>query len=197
MRRQTMETADAYRLRRAAPADGDALHALASEPRVYRYLGDNRVPPRAVVDGWLDVSADARMAGLGTWVLLAPDGRIDGAVLLLRDAVPRTAELVYLLHPRAWGRGLATRMAWTVVARAFDGGQVDTVIAGADVPNVASIAVMQRLGMRFLRDMAFPLGAGVQYHCGRGDAPPVPVQALGILQDHDALPRWRPPARTW
>lgn len=178
---------EVHRLRRAAPADGDALHALASEPAVYRYLGDDQVPPRAVVDAWIGVPAADSEAGLGTWVLVDANGRIDGAVLLLRDAAPRTAELVYLLHPRAWGRGLATRMAWTVMSGAFARGQVDAVIAGADVPNVASIAVMQRLGMQFLRDMVFPLGAGVQYRRVRGAAAPAPLpMPLFVLDADDA-----------
>ena len=176
---------EADRLRRATSVDGGALHALTSEPAVYRYLGDNRVPPRTVVDAWLDVPAADREAGLGIWVLVTPNGRIDGAVLLLRDAAPRTAELVYLLHPRAWGRGLATRMAWTVMSYAFARGQVDAVIAGADVPNVASIAVMQRLGMQFLRDTVFPLGTGVQYQRVRGAPPPAPLPSLLEVFDAD------------
>lgn len=181
------DPAAAYWLRRGVPADIGALHALACEPAVYRYLADNRPPERAVVEPWLDVPPEDRAAGLGTWLLLGPEGALDGAVLLLRDAAPRTAELVYLLHPRAWGRGLATRMAWTVMARAFERGQVDAVIAGADVPNVASIAVMQRLGMRFLREVAYPLGAGVQYRRATDDPPPTPVPAaLAVQADEPA-----------
>jgi RimJ/RimL family protein N-acetyltransferase len=176
----------AHWLRRGTPADIDALHALACEPAVYRYLADNRPPDRAVVEPWLDVPPEDRAAGLGTWLLLGPSGVLDGAVLLQRDAAPRTAELVYLLHPRAWGQGLATRMSWTVMARAFAVARVDAVIAGADVPNVASIAVMRRIGMTFLRDVVYPLGAGVQYRRARDDPPPTPVPDELVVQADDA-----------
>jgi len=162
-------------LRPAAASDADRLHALLTVPEVYRFLGDGVPPPREVVDLWLARSqADFAAAGVGLWLLEDGRGRLDGCVRLEVQG-PARAELIYALHPRVWGRGLATRMAWTVTSRALRRHGFAEVFAGADAPNTASIAVMGRLGMRFLRPVAYPLGAGVEYRLRRDDAPPAPA----------------------
>ena len=73
-------------------------------------------------------------------------------------------------------------MAWTAITQAFLSSQIDTIIAGADLPNAASFAVMRRLGMRFHKEVQYPLGAGVEYvlHCD--DAGPLPRPALIPLE---------------
>jgi|SRR5580693_1701783 RimJ/RimL family protein N-acetyltransferase len=76
------------------------------------------------------------------------------------------------------GQGLALRMAWTVITHAFLSSQIDSVIAGTDLPNTASLAVMRRLGMRFHKDVHYPLGAGVEYVLLRDDVGPLPKPAL-------------------
>ena len=157
-------------LRSAQPGDVAALHALFAEPAVYRYLADGAAPPQSVSEAW--VAAD-RSRGLGLWLLSHGD-RIDGCVRLSEYGEPRIAELTYLLHPRVWGRGLATRMSWTVMQRAFATGAIDAIIAGADVPNGASIAVMRRLAMQFRREVQYPLGKGVEYRLGVADSAPDP-----------------------
>jgi hypothetical protein len=54
-------------------------------------------------------------------------------------------------------------MAWTAITHAFLSSQIDSVIAGTDLPNAASVAVIRRLGMRFHKKVQYPLGAGVGY----------------------------------
>jgi RimJ/RimL family protein N-acetyltransferase len=45
-------------------------------------------------------------------------------------------------------------MARTAITRAFSSSQIDSVIAGADLANAASLAVMRRLGMHFRKDFS-------------------------------------------
>jgi hypothetical protein len=56
--------------------------------------------------------------------------------------------------------------------------QIDSVIAWTDLPNTASLAVMRRLGMRFHKNVQYPLGAGVEYVLHRDDAAPLPAPIL-------------------
>jgi RimJ/RimL family protein N-acetyltransferase len=69
-------------------------------------------------------------------------------------------------------------MAWTAITHAFSSSQIDFVIAGADLPNTASISVMRRLGMRFHREVEYPLGAGVEYVLHRDDVGSLPKPVL-------------------
>ena len=116
--------------------------------------------------------------GLGIWILEGQAKPHAGCVELRAYAAPRLAELTYLLDPSHWGRGLALCMAWTAIAHAFLSAHIDAVIAGADRPNGASFAVMRRLGMRFHKEVQYPLGAGADYVLHRDDPGPKPAPAL-------------------
>ena len=162
-----------WSLRRASKCDGEAIHKLLGEPLVYRYLCDGVPPARTFTDEWLELNTGATPDTVtGLWLLLL-DRRDTAGCIALKALEPGVAELTSLLHPRFWGRGLATRMAWTVMERAFRNG-LERVVAGADAPNCASIKVMQRLEMRYVRHVTYPLGPGVEYERLAGDPVPTP-----------------------
>jgi hypothetical protein len=56
--------------------------------------------------------------------------------------------------------------------------QIDFVIVGADLPNTPPIAVMRRLGMRFHKNVQYPLGAEVEYVMYRDDVGPLQKPVL-------------------
>jgi [ribosomal protein S5]-alanine N-acetyltransferase len=174
-----VQTKDGWRLRPADLNDIDGLHALESIPLVYRYLFDG-VPPdkEFLMRRVAESAANAGETGLGMWFLENISTRYAGCVELRPYPSFRSAELIYLLHPRNWGKGLALRMAWTAITHAFSSSQIDFVIAGADLPNTASISVMRRLGMRFHRAVEYPLGAGVEYVLHRDDVGSLPKPVL-------------------
>jgi [ribosomal protein S5]-alanine N-acetyltransferase len=170
---------DRWRLRRANLNDIDGLHALAANPLVYRYLFDGVPPNKEFIARAVAQSvANAGETGLGMWFLENDCTRYAGCVELLPYPSPRSAELIYLLDPKYWGQGLALRMAWTAISHAFLSSQIDSVIAGTDLPNTASLAVMRRLGMRFRKDVQYPLGAGAEYALHRDDVGPIPKPVL-------------------
>jgi ribosomal-protein-alanine N-acetyltransferase len=162
-------------LRPATMHDVPRLHALAGYPSVYRFLFDGVAPSEQYIAGRaMEAIANANRAGLGIWVLEGPRAPCAGCVELRPTPEPRLAELTYLLHPDHWGQGLATRMAWTAITLAFASPHIDCVVAGYDLPNTASVAVMRRLGMRFHRAVRYPLGSGAEYILRRDDTGPMP-----------------------
>jgi RimJ/RimL family protein N-acetyltransferase len=173
------QTKDRWRLRAANSNDIDGLHALAASPLVYRYLFDGALPDKEYITRLLTQSvANAGETGLGMWFLENVSTRYAGCVELRPYPSPRSAEVVYQLDPRHWGQGLALRMAWTAITHAFSSLQIDSVIAGTDLPNTASLAVMRRLGMRFHKDVHYPLGPGVEYVIHQDDVGPLPKPVL-------------------
>jgi [ribosomal protein S5]-alanine N-acetyltransferase len=174
-----VQTKDGWRLRAVDLNDIDGFHALASFPLVYRYLFDGIPPDEEYITRLLKQSVtNPAETGLGMWFLETLSTRYAGCVELRPYPSFRSAELIYLLDPRYWGQGLALRMAWTAITHAFSSSQIDFVIAGADLPNTASIAVMRRLGMRFHKDVQYPLGAGEEYVLHRDDVGPTPKPVL-------------------
>ena len=172
-----LQIKDSWRLRPADLNDIDGLHTLEANPLVYRYLFDGVAPNKEFIARAVAQSvANAVGTGLGRWFLEDVSTRYAGCVELRPYPSPRSAELIYLLDPKYWGQGLALRMAWTAINYAFLWSQIDYVIAGADLPNAASLALMRRLRMRFHKDVQYPLGAGVEYLIHRDDVGPVLIQ---------------------
>jgi [ribosomal protein S5]-alanine N-acetyltransferase len=168
------QTRDHWCLRRADLNDVDGYHALATNPLVYQYLFDGVAPDKEYITRLLKQSiANAGETGLGMWFLESVSVPYAGSVDLRPYPSLRSAELSYLLDPSHWGQGLALRLAWTAITHAFMLPQIDFVIAGADLPNTRSIAVMRRLGMRFHKNVQGPLGAGVEYVLYRDDVGPL------------------------
>ncbi len=173
------EDQDGWRLRLATFDDIDGLHSLASIPLVYRYLFDGAAPDREFIAGRIAQSlTSAADTGVGMWLLGNSSARYAGCVEVRPDLSARSAELTYMLDPEYWGQGLAVRMSWTAITQAFLSPQIDSVIAGADLPNTASFAVMKRLGMQFRRNVRYPLGCGAEHIIRRNDAGPTPRPAL-------------------
>jgi ribosomal-protein-alanine N-acetyltransferase len=176
---------DGWHLRSATLADVDGVHRLACEPLVYRYLFDGTAPERDSIAAEIARAiADAARTRLGLWILQCPRAPYGGCVQLRPDLSAKSAELIYFLDPAHWGRGLATRMGWTAISRAFQG-PFDVVVAGTDGANAASLAVMRRLGMRFHRAVRYPLGEGFEYTLARGDAAPKSQPALLAIRRED------------
>jgi len=138
-------------LRPLAPADRDALHRLWTDPDVRRYLWDDRVIELATVDEVIEKSAALFAAeGFGLFALREPDGaELLGAVGIYRLQPGGEPELIYSLARAWWGRGLASEASRAVIADAFERLGFARVLARTDLPNRASIAVMERLGMAY------------------------------------------------
>ena len=134
-----------------APSDAEALHALWTDPAVRRYLFDDEIIPRSLVDEEIATS-ERLMAthGYGLWTARMRDAdTIIGFCGYRFFHEPPQLQLLYGLAPAYWGRGLATEAARAMIRRGFDVNGCDRIIASADTPNVASHRVMERAGMRF------------------------------------------------
>jgi RimJ/RimL family protein N-acetyltransferase len=152
------------RLRPAAPADVDALHALWTDPAVRRWLWDDVPIDREVAAAVLTASVASFAAhGWGCWVLEPRDGdAVVGFAALRPVGEGPDVELLYGLDPAYWGRGFATEAAAAVLHHAFAAG-LDRVVGRVDEPNRASIAVLERLGMTRVGVEAGVLGPVVRY----------------------------------
>ena len=168
-------------LRSATPRDQEKIHQLFCIPEVFEYLADGKKPPPAIASAWVNsAAADNAKYGGGLWVLVDGADQCASGLVRLSGDDSGELELTYLLHPSLWGLGLATRMAHTAMTRAFAAGLAATIWAGADVPNTASFAVMQRLGMQFRRRVQYPSGAGMEYQMRTGEFDPARVEPLAI-----------------
>jgi RimJ/RimL family protein N-acetyltransferase len=79
------------------------------------------------------------------------DGRLIGHGGL--NFVPEFAatEVLWALHPNAWGKGYATEVAEAALAHGFEALGLETIFAITLASNTASQAVMQRIGLTYRR----------------------------------------------
>lgn len=129
-------------------ADIELLHRHWTEPDVRRYLWDGRIINRETVREFVNSSLESSQKyDYGLWVLLSkPEGAFRG-VCGLRDGSLEWPELLYSVTPKHWGAGLATESSRCVLQHAFKELRLRCVVATVDKPNVASIRVLEKLGL--------------------------------------------------
>lgn len=146
-------TTGRLRLRPLRPAEGDALHALWTAPRVRRFLWDDRVVPREQTDAILRQSVEwFDRRGYGLWSIRPAAGSTllgFGGFWEFRD--PPDLELILGLAPDHWGRGYATEAGLALIRHGFRALGFPEIRGSTDAPNRDSVRLMRRLGMEFQR----------------------------------------------
>lgn len=139
-------------LRPFTAADLDAAHAMWTAPAMRRYLWDDVVIGRDVAARVLRASSDDFAGrGFGLWRLHEREsGELIG-FCGCRTAAGPEPELMYGVVPAWWGQGVAVEAGMAVLDHVFSAPGHSAVIAATDPPNLASLRVMQKLGMTFER----------------------------------------------
>ncbi|MFS3127832.1 GNAT family N-acetyltransferase [Nocardioides sp. Bht2] len=133
------------------------LHQLDSDPEVMRHLLGRARTPEEIDTFWAPRCAEttAGAVGLGWWVGFADDatsfigwwdlGRSDTDPHSPID--PDHVEIGWRVARRHWGQGYATEGARALLDHAFTTIGLTAVYAETAVANLASQAVMRKLGM--------------------------------------------------
>ena len=142
-------------LRPATSDDAVFLHTHWNRPDVRRFLWDDQEVTQTKVEQVLARSdRDFTASGYGLWlVLLSPDGESVGVCGLRQIEGHDLVEILYSIEPHHWGVGLATEAASTVVSYAFDRLGLKELYGEVDDGNDASVRVLEKLGMRFFKDI--------------------------------------------
>lgn len=180
-------------LRPVDRVDVDDLVLLDADPEVMRYVSGGSATSRGVIEDWVLPRAqdELRTGNGGLWVI--DDRRYQVFLGWMSLRTPRHSphaelELTYRLRRDAWGRGLATEAARSILDLAFDVLVTERVFASTTWDNVRSRAVIEKLGMR--RAMPGPSSADaedaalIEYEMSRGQwqagAVHVPAPAPGL-----------------
>jgi len=141
-------TTERLELRPSELRDLPAVHALWTDADVRRFLFDDREIASSEAEDFLKASVrNFAEHGYGIWLVFEkarPD--LAGFAGLLRGE-NGAANLVYGIHPELTGRGYATEAARAVLRHAFANIGLTRIAADVDEPNVASIRVLEKLGM--------------------------------------------------
>ena len=144
-------------LRRFRAADAPVLASYRSVPEVARYQSSDTPFPVAAAEEaigemlashpdtpgeWFQFAAVLRGAGPG-------GGELIGDCAACTDADdPQQAEIGFTIAPAFQGRGYATEAAGLLLGYLFGARRKHRVTASCDARNLASAAVLERLGLR-------------------------------------------------
>ncbi|MHC4250887.1 MAG: GNAT family N-acetyltransferase [Planctomycetota bacterium] len=138
-------------LRPYAEADREFFTSIVSDPRTMSRMGGAKTAPEA--DELFDrILAASPERGLLAWAVVDPEGSPVGHAFLsnLRPGVE--VEIGFALLPSAWGRGLGTEVARSLVELARDDFSCTRVLATVDVDHVASRRVLEKAGMSLVAE---------------------------------------------
>lgn len=136
---------------------------LDSDPEVLRYLwGRARARDEVVASHVERMALGRKVNGLGYWMaFLGGSARAPGEFVGLmmlpsvraegRPSEPSAAELGYRILRRHWRQGYATEASRELLRHAFETVGVPKVVADTMAVNTGSRAVMEKLGMRYVR----------------------------------------------
>lgn len=125
--------------------DTPTVHAWACLPESCRYQawGPNTYEQtQAYVQAAVTATADRLVFGV-----LVDGDLVGSAELKLRG--PSTAEIAYAVHPGLWGRGIATAAARELLHMGFGEHSRHRIFGTCDPRNLASAAVLRKIGMRY------------------------------------------------
>jgi len=145
------------RLGRWEPGDAVAFRPIAQDPRVMRYVNNGEPWSDAKVRDFIarQMRHIARN-GFCFWkIQRKPDGRLIGLCGLQALALGCRweVEIGWWLTPPNWGRGLASEAASAVMSAARNSLRTNRIVAIAVAENYASRRIMQKIGMRFERNV--------------------------------------------
>jgi ribosomal-protein-alanine N-acetyltransferase len=145
-------------LREWAPDDAAALHALAGDPEVMRYVGDGRTWDLDRVREWIGRLRESyRSRGFSRWAVVEratgePVGSCGFAPLPWSGEI----DFGYMFRRDRWGKGYASEVTPAVLRHGFERYGFREVVASIDPQNDASRRVLLKLGFAYRRNEVQP-----------------------------------------
>jgi RimJ/RimL family protein N-acetyltransferase len=140
------------RLRFLVPDDLPAIYAIESREDVCRWLywgPRSEQETRTALERRIARARDAPETGVTFAIELTGTGELIGhAGITLGAPEHRQGEIGFIVHPDHGGRGYATEAAKAVLALSFGAYGLHRVEGRAEARNVASVRVLEKLGMR-------------------------------------------------
>jgi len=148
-------------LRKVIPDDAEDIFLLHSDPEVQKYTGEAAVRTIAEVKEGMKTHnfKDYETYGFGRLaaVLKQTDQFIGWAGLKYLPQFDQV-DLGYRLKQEFWGKGYATEASLAIIEYGFNTLELERIIAISMPENIASIRVMEKIGMKYYKHAPYEEG---------------------------------------
>ncbi|MEO0469330.1 MAG: GNAT family N-acetyltransferase [Bacteroidota bacterium] len=159
-------------LRELSMSDAENMRRLHGNPQVQKYTGEAVIATlEGIYEKIKEKTDEYAQYGYGRWATLLKEGQqfIGWAGL---SYLPEFDEidLGYRFLPEYWGKGMATEASRAILTYGFEQLRLERIIAIAMQDNIASIRVMEKVGMQFEKYAPYEEGGEdvVWYGCDQG-----------------------------
>ena len=145
------------------PSDVEGMFELDSDPLVHRYLGNT--PVKSIDESQAAIENIRQQyveRGIGRWTAIE---KSSGAFIGWSGLKLNTEQefnnkidfydIGYRLIPRYWGKGYATESAVAALDYGFTTLNFKTIVGMAEVENLASNKILQKIGLNYIEDFLF------------------------------------------
>jgi len=163
----TVLTTARLRLRPVRSEDVPILLRHWSRPLVRRWLWDDRLPTLDDISAVVESSTRSwQQSGYGFWIIEPRQMVHCIGTVGFREASWESGvcELVYSLDPAWWGNRLASEAGRAVITWAFGKHPWPRIVGATDAPNRASARVLERIGMRLVREGVLENGLPTMFY---------------------------------
>jgi [ribosomal protein S5]-alanine N-acetyltransferase len=129
--------------------DAEQAFLLNSDPEVVRHTGDGPFASVEAAREFLAAYRDYKVNGLGRWAVLRKADDVWLGWCGLKRHPNGDVDLGYRLLREHWGQGYATEAGRACLELGFTRFSIDTIIGRVALKNVASVRVLEKLGMTY------------------------------------------------
>lgn len=135
-------------------SDAEKMFQLNSDPDVIRYTGDSPFESIDRAALFLANYSDYKRNGFGRLVCIEKSSNEFIGWCGLKKHADGKVDIGYRFFKKDWGKGFATESARASLAYGFNTLNLTEIIGRSDKVNIASIKVLEKLGMQFWKTEA-------------------------------------------
>lgn len=151
--------------------DTDSMFAIFSLPEVTNWMGDGSPLTRELCGKWIEVSQKNYVTkGFGASAVIEKStGEFIGCSGIVYDSERQEPEIIYAFQPNTWGKGYASELVPAMLNYGLTQCGLTYILATIAEPNKASAHVVEKAGMKFIREEPDPDGhATLVYRIEKG-----------------------------
>lgn len=158
-----LETERLY-LREFLMNDGFLFYHLNNDPDVIKYTGNMAFSSVKEANEFIENYSDYKRNGYGRWaVCLKKSHEFIGWCGLKKEEETNEVDLGFRFFKKDWGKGYATEAAMACVKYGFLELHLSKIIGRAQVENIASIEVLKKCNLKFIKTFLYENKPAVYY----------------------------------